>query len=59
MPIGGDGVMVVPAMWAMTALSLVFVILRTYTRVVVVKSYGIDDYVYGLAFVSLLRPEFP
>ncbi|KAI1772200.1 hypothetical protein F4818DRAFT_454079 [Hypoxylon cercidicola] len=54
MAMEGDGKMTVVTMWTLTAVTLVFVILRTYTRVVVVCSYGIDDHVYALAFVFLL-----
>lgn len=51
--IGGDGTKAVPAMWVLTAVAFVFVILRTYTRLVVVRGYGIDDYVYTFAFFLL------
>lgn len=54
MAIKGDGVTAVATMWALTAISLVFVILRSYTRIVVVSSYGIDDHVYNFAFLFLL-----
>lgn len=50
---GGDGPWSVAVMWVLTAVSLVFTLLRVYTRVVVVKSYGMDDHVYVLAFVGL------
>ncbi|KAK8045532.1 hypothetical protein PG993_005556, partial [Apiospora rasikravindrae] len=51
---GGDGPWAITVMWALTAATFVFVLLRTYTRVVVVKSFGIDDEVYILAFVFLV-----
>jgi hypothetical protein len=35
-----------------TVVAAVFVALRAYTRIVVVRSYGIDDHVYNFAFVS-------
>ncbi|KAJ4253311.1 hypothetical protein NW762_010466 [Fusarium torreyae] len=54
MAVGGDGPWVIAVMWALTAVAFVFVLLRVYTRVVVVKSFGIDDHVYNLAFVFLL-----
>ncbi|KAF9877444.1 hypothetical protein CkaCkLH20_05144 [Colletotrichum karsti] len=41
-------------MWALTAITLVFVVLRIYTRAFIVKSYGIDDHVYLLAFILLV-----
>jgi hypothetical protein len=44
-------------MWIVTAVTLVFVLLRIYTRAYVVKSYGIDDHVYNLAFVSPIFVE--
>lgn len=53
MAIGGKGPWAIAVMWSLTAVTLVFVVLRIYTRVVIVSSYGIDDHVYVLAFVSL------
>lgn len=52
MAIGGDGPWSVAVMWVLTAVVLVFTLLRLYTRIVVVKSYGMDDHVYVGAFVS-------
>lgn len=40
-------------MWVVTVVAFVFVILRAYTRIKVVQSYGVDDHVYNFAFVSL------
>ncbi|ETS78566.1 hypothetical protein PFICI_10628 [Pestalotiopsis fici W106-1] len=54
MAYGGDAPSAVTAMWVLTVLTLVFVVLRTYTRAHVVKAYGIDDHVYNLAFILLL-----
>lgn len=51
MVMGGDGRRAVTVMWALTIVTFVFVVLRTYTRLVVVKLFGIDDQVYILAFV--------
>lgn len=51
---GGDGPWAVAVMWALTFLTLIFVILRLYARLIVVKSYGIDDSVYIFAFVSTI-----
>ncbi|KAH7040952.1 uncharacterized protein B0I36DRAFT_234103 [Microdochium trichocladiopsis] len=42
------------AMWAMTALSLSLVALRLYTRIVVVKFVGAEDYMYACTGVFLL-----
>ncbi|KAM6519004.1 hypothetical protein FALCPG4_012660 [Fusarium falciforme] len=50
MAMGGDGPWAISVMWSLTAVTLIFVILRVYTRVFVVKSYGVDDHVYNLAF---------
>ncbi|KAK9415237.1 putative Integral membrane protein pth11 [Seiridium unicorne] len=54
MPYGGTAPSAITAMWILTALTFVFVILRIYTRIWVVHSYGIDDHVYNLAFLFLL-----
>jgi hypothetical protein len=56
MVVGGDGHWVLASMWAMTLVTFIFVLLRTYTRIYVVKSFGVDDHVYNLAFVSLDPP---
>lgn len=60
MAIKGEGPWVTGAMWSLTAVAFIFVVLRAYTRIFVVKSFGVDDHVYNLAFVScatLYRPE--
>lgn len=49
---GGQGPWAIAVMWIVTAVTLVFVLLRIYTRAYVVQSYGVDDHVYNLAFVS-------
>lgn len=43
------------AMWAMTALSLALVVLRLYTRIVVVKFVGAEDYMYACTGVCQLN----
>ena len=48
----GDAPWAVSTMWSLAGVTFIFVVLRIYTRAVVVKSYGIDDHVYNLAFVS-------
>lgn len=53
MAYGGDAAQAITAMWILTVLTLVFVVLRTYTRAFVVKAYGIDDHVYNFAFVRM------
>lgn len=45
------------AMWGMTGLSIVLVILRLYTRIKIVKFVGAEDYMYTLTGVSTL-PHF-
>jgi len=42
------------AMWAMTALTLALVVLRLYTRIVVVKFIGAEDYMYAGTGVLML-----
>ncbi|KAH7169286.1 hypothetical protein DER46DRAFT_624507 [Fusarium sp. MPI-SDFR-AT-0072] len=50
MAIKGEGPWVIGAMWALASVAFLFVVLRAYTRIFVVKSFGIDDHVYNLAF---------
>lgn len=52
MAAGGDGHWVLASMWSLLLVSFVFVVLRMYTRVYVIKSFGADDRMYNLAFVS-------
>lgn len=52
MAMGGDGPWAITVMWILTLLTLVFVVLRVYTRYVVVQNFGMDDHVYNFAFVS-------
>jgi hypothetical protein len=40
------------AMWALTGFSLIFVILRLYTRIFIVKFVGIEDHMYAWSGVS-------
>ncbi|KAK7697130.1 hypothetical protein SLS64_013874 [Diaporthe eres] len=54
MAMGGQGPMAVLVMWIMVVPTLVCVVLRFYTRVVVIQSHGADDHVYNLAFICLL-----
>ena len=39
-------------MWLLTAITLVFVVLRLYLRIYIVGTTGPDDYVYTLSGVS-------
>lgn len=50
--IGGDAPMVMAVMWVLTAIIIVFVVVRIYTRAVVLHQTGVDDYVYCLSGVS-------
>ncbi|KAH7312592.1 hypothetical protein B0I35DRAFT_59363 [Stachybotrys elegans] len=54
MPIGGAGPSSVAAMWSLTTVTLIFVLLRMYTRYFYIHSIGIDDHVYNFAFLLLL-----
>ncbi|KAF4471100.1 integral membrane pth11 [Fusarium albosuccineum] len=54
MAIGGDGPWVIAVMWTLTAVTLVFVVPRVYTRVAVAESFGIDDHFYNSAFAFLV-----
>lgn len=58
MAMGGDGPWAIGVMWALTVVVFIFVVLRVYTRVVVVQSFGVDDHVFNLAFVGCL-PSSP
>ncbi|CAG9988326.1 unnamed protein product [Clonostachys byssicola] len=49
MAMKGDGPMVVGLMWSMAVLCIFFTALRTYTRTVIVKSFGTDDIVFIVA----------
>lgn len=41
--------------WAMTTLSTVFVLMRLYTRAVIVKKVALDDYILIVATVNALH----
>jgi hypothetical protein len=55
-PVGikGDGPWALGVMWLLASLVLFFLLLRLYTRVVCLASYGLDDHVYLVAFVFLI-----
>ena len=40
------------AIWGLAGVTFLFVLLRLYTRVISLQSYGMDDYFYNAAFVS-------
>ncbi|KAF7169151.1 hypothetical protein CNMCM5623_001938 [Aspergillus felis] len=48
------GTKAIAVMWVMTLLSFIFVPLRLYTRIFIIKALGTDDHVYNLAWVFLL-----
>ncbi|KAK7751401.1 hypothetical protein SLS62_006657 [Diatrype stigma] len=52
MEMEGDGLMAIKLLWGLLAMTMIVVSLRVYTRIFVVHSYGADDNVYNLAFVS-------
>lgn len=55
-PVGikGDGPWALGVMWLLASLVFFFLLLRLYTRVVCLASYGVDDHVYLVAFVFLI-----
>ncbi|GAB1315542.1 hypothetical protein MFIFM68171_05752 [Madurella fahalii] len=54
MGLKGDGPWALGVMWLMVALVFLLMMLRLYTRIVCLASYGIDDHIYVVAFVFLL-----
>ncbi|KAK5659586.1 hypothetical protein OQA88_788 [Cercophora sp. LCS_1] len=55
---GGKAPMAMGIMWALTFVTWVFVVLRTYTRVVIVQQFGADDYIFvfsGVTHVAVLQ----
>ncbi|KAK3303642.1 uncharacterized protein B0T15DRAFT_402521 [Chaetomium strumarium] len=54
MGLKGDAPWALSVMWLLAGLVFFFLLLRIYTRVVCLASYGIDDHVYFTAFVFLL-----
>ncbi|KAK1756493.1 hypothetical protein QBC47DRAFT_401396 [Echria macrotheca] len=46
--------MAMAIMWVLTAVTWIFVVLRTYTRACIVRRVGSDDYVFALSGVFLL-----
>ncbi|KAE8356318.1 hypothetical protein BDV28DRAFT_117269 [Aspergillus coremiiformis] len=51
--LAGEGPKAIAVMWVMVVLSFIFVPLRLYTRVVVLKAVGLDDYVFNTGWVFL------
>ncbi|KAI0149158.1 hypothetical protein BJ166DRAFT_596132 [Pestalotiopsis sp. NC0098] len=54
MAMNSEGAQMVAVLWSLTAIVLVFLVLRAYTRIVCVASYGIDDHFYVLTCVLLV-----
>ena len=51
--IAGQAPMALAIMWSLTAITLVFVVLRFYTRAIVLRQVGWDDHTFVLSGVSL------
>ncbi|KAK4156596.1 hypothetical protein C8A00DRAFT_40981 [Chaetomidium leptoderma] len=54
MGLKGEAPWALAVMWLLTAIVFFFLLLRLYTRIVCVASYGLDDHVYLLAFIFLV-----
>lgn len=52
MAAGGDGPWAMAVLWSLTGVVFVFLLLRIYTRLYCISSYGVDDYLYAISFVS-------
>lgn len=50
--IAGKAPMALAIMWSLTAITLMFVVLRFYTRAIVLRQVGWDDYIFVLSGVS-------
>lgn len=53
--LAGEGTKAVAVMWAMTGVAFIFVPLRLYTRVYVLKAFGLDDHVFNLGWVRTIK----
>ncbi|KAF7534199.1 hypothetical protein G7054_g6406 [Neopestalotiopsis clavispora] len=51
MALSNESAYMTSVLWGLTAVVLVFLVLRAYTRIVCVASYGIDDHFYALTCV--------
>lgn len=54
MGLKGEAPWAIGVMWVMVGLVFFFLLLRLYTRIVCLASYGVDDHAYIVAFVFLL-----
>ncbi|KAK0631074.1 hypothetical protein B0T17DRAFT_239334 [Bombardia bombarda] len=52
--LGGKAPMALAVMWCLTAITLIFVVLRIYTRAIVVRQLGWDDHIYVISGLFLL-----
>ncbi|KAL6860316.1 hypothetical protein ACO1O0_004343 [Amphichorda felina] len=52
MAMGGEAPWAMGVMWLMVGLVFIFLMLRAYTRIFCLASFGIDDYIYMVAFLS-------
>ena len=57
MAMGGEAHWAMGVMWLMVGLVFLFLVLRAYTRIAGLASFGIDDYVYMVAFVRSESPR--
>ncbi|KAI1075166.1 hypothetical protein F5B20DRAFT_595316 [Whalleya microplaca] len=54
MSVGGRGHQAVIIMWLLTAVTSLFVIFRTYCRLLVVHRYASEDHIYNVSFIFLV-----
>ncbi|KAK3323777.1 hypothetical protein B0T19DRAFT_463639 [Cercophora scortea] len=47
----GDGIWGIPVLWLLAWVTSIAVALRLYTRLVVLKAFGVDDYIYNIAYL--------
>lgn len=52
--LGGEAPTMIGILWGLTGVTFIFVLLRLYTRIKVVESYGIDDHFFNASFVRIL-----
>ncbi|KAI1341106.1 hypothetical protein F5Y15DRAFT_25025 [Xylariaceae sp. FL0016] len=55
MAVAGRGPQAMVAMWALTTATFVIVLLRAYSRLIIVRKYGREDHAYDIAFVCRAR----
>ncbi|KAK8062670.1 hypothetical protein PG997_014767, partial [Apiospora hydei] len=52
-----QGPRLMAVLWALTAIVFVFLLLRIYTRVICVASYGVDDHFFLIAFLLMVASD--